>query len=150
MLVEGLFQFWLPWPPSVNTYWRHPTRGPLAGKHLISEKGRLYRKQVINEMEKFQTEWQLHEPIENDIVVEIYAFPPDNRRRDLDNILKSLLDSLEHSGLFLDDNQIISLTVHRGMKVKDGIVYIEMNTYWPAQITYTFDLALKQVTRTIL
>jgi crossover junction endodeoxyribonuclease RusA len=29
----------LPFPPSVNTYWRAPNKGPLKGRHLISEKG---------------------------------------------------------------------------------------------------------------
>ena len=36
----------LPWPPSVNGYWRHPTTGKLAGRHLISEAGRAYREAV--------------------------------------------------------------------------------------------------------
>lgn len=35
--------FNLSWPPSVNKYWRHPTKGKLAGRHLISEEGRRYR-----------------------------------------------------------------------------------------------------------
>ncbi|WP_320725879.1 phage antirepressor KilAC domain-containing protein [Enterobacter ludwigii] len=33
----------LPFPPSVNTYWRAPNKGPLKGRHLISEKGRAYQ-----------------------------------------------------------------------------------------------------------
>lgn len=26
----------LPFPPSVNTYWRAPNKGPLAGRHLLA------------------------------------------------------------------------------------------------------------------
>jgi crossover junction endodeoxyribonuclease RusA len=29
----------LPFPPSVNTYWRAPNKGPLKGRHMISEAG---------------------------------------------------------------------------------------------------------------
>ncbi|MGQ7093073.1 RusA family crossover junction endodeoxyribonuclease, partial [Escherichia coli] len=33
----------LPFPPSVNTYWRAPNSGPLKGRHLISARGRAYQ-----------------------------------------------------------------------------------------------------------
>ncbi|NBW22487.1 MAG: RusA family crossover junction endodeoxyribonuclease, partial [Caulobacteraceae bacterium] len=36
--------------------------------------------------------------------VVIEAFPPDRRKRDLDNILKSLLDALTHAGVWEDDS----------------------------------------------
>ncbi|EOX9973808.1 crossover junction endodeoxyribonuclease, partial [Escherichia coli] len=32
----------LPFPPSVNTYWRHPNKGAFAGKSLISSAGRKF------------------------------------------------------------------------------------------------------------
>jgi crossover junction endodeoxyribonuclease RusA len=39
---------------------------------------------------------------------------PDRRRRDLDNVLKSTLDSLTHAGVWDDDSQIDQLSVERG------------------------------------
>ncbi|MWQ97443.1 crossover junction endodeoxyribonuclease, partial [Escherichia coli] len=33
----------LPFPPSVNTYWRHPNKGAFAGKSLISSAGRKFQ-----------------------------------------------------------------------------------------------------------
>ena len=45
--------------------------------------------------------------------VEIEAFPPDKRRRDLDNIFKVLLDSLQHAEVYVDDSQIDYLCVQR-------------------------------------
>jgi Holliday junction resolvase RusA-like endonuclease len=37
------------------------------------------------------------------------AYPPDRRRRDLDNILKAILDALQHAGCYADDSQIHAL-----------------------------------------
>lgn len=50
---------------------------------------------------------------EDSIKIRIKAYPPDKRRRDLDNLLKSLLDSLQHAKLFPDDYQIDRLAIQR-------------------------------------
>ena len=42
----------------------------------------------------------------------------DNRRRDLDNALKALLDAITHGGLIEDDSFIDQLIVTRGEKVE--------------------------------
>lgn len=97
----------LPWPPSVNTYWRHPSSGPLAGRHLISEVGRSYRQEVWHATVNHR------EMIDCRIGMKIEAFPPDKRRRDLDNILKSLLDSLVFSKVIVDDSLIDELCICR-------------------------------------
>ena len=98
----------LPFPPSVNTYWRHPSTGKLAGRHLISEKGRAYREAVRAHVAEGKSR-QIHCPV----AVDIEAFMPDRRRRDLDNLLKSLLDSLTHAGVWQDDDQVHDLRIRR-------------------------------------
>lgn len=45
--------------------------------------------------------------------------PPDRRKRDLDNLLKSLLDGLEGAGVFKDDAQIDDLQIVRRPSDKD-------------------------------
>ena len=40
------------------------------------------------------------------------AFRPDRRRRDLDNLLKALLDSMTHAGVMQDDALIEDLRVY--------------------------------------
>lgn len=93
----------LPLPPSVNAYWRS-----VKGRVLISKKGREYRGAVAARLAGVRG------PLLGPLRVEVWVYPPDRRRRDLDNVLKSLLDALAHGGAYLDDSQIDDLRVRRG------------------------------------
>jgi crossover junction endodeoxyribonuclease RusA len=108
----------LPWPPSVNHYWRHPTRGALAGRHLISEEGRRYRNVVLTLAGVNQHDRQLA----GSLGIEIKVHPPDRRKRDLDNILKALLDSITHAGVIVDDSCLDAIAIVRMPPVKAGRV----------------------------
>lgn len=103
----------LPYPPSANRYWRHPTKGRLAGRHLISREGRAYRSHVG---------WlvQSGEPLTGRVHLRLTVCPPDRRKRDIDNVLKASLDALTHAGVWVDDSQIDRLLVTRGEVVKGG------------------------------
>ena len=94
----------LPWPPSVNNYWRS-----VHGRMLISAEGRTYR-QAVAEM-ALTERWPKFGPAR--VGVEIEAWPPDRRRRDLDNILKAIFDALTHAGVWDDDSQIDRICVVR-------------------------------------
>ncbi|ECO0040547.1 hypothetical protein FWO95_24575, partial [Salmonella enterica subsp. enterica serovar Typhimurium] len=67
----------LPFPPSVNTYWRAPNKGPLAGRHLISAVGRKYQSAacvaIIEQLRR------LPKPSTELAAVEIILYPPDKR-----------------------------------------------------------------------
>ena len=95
--------FALPWPPSVNTYYRN-----VNGRMLISKRGREYRAEVAAELAVSGATQALGR-----LEVEIQISMPDKRRRDLDNTLKALLDALQHGGAYEDDSQIDRLTVQR-------------------------------------
>jgi len=56
----------------------------------------------------------------------IVVAPPDRRRRDLDNVLKSLLDSLEHAGVYTDDSQIRKLSIERSEPVENGRTFVQI------------------------
>lgn len=58
------------------------------------------------------------------LAVTINVYPPDKRKRDLDNILKGLIDALQYARVFQDDSQIDMLTVIRRDVVKNGSVAI--------------------------
>ncbi len=106
----------LPFPPTVNTYYR-----TVNGRMLISREGREYRQAVAElaaseNWPKFGSER---------VSVSIEAWMPDRRRRDLDNLLKSLLDSLTHAGVWEDDSQIDGLAIWRAPHV-GGMVKVEV------------------------
>lgn len=111
----------LPYPPTVNTYWRHVVMGrcPPTARVLISKRGRAYREHVVASCRE-----QGVETLTGALRVGIGVFLPDRRRRDLDNVLKSLLDALEHAGVYKDDSQIVRLELWRAGLVKDGRVEV--------------------------
>lgn len=97
----------LPWPPTVNTYYRHVVIGR-SPRTLISEAGRRYR-EAVNTLVASTAPKRL----EGDLTVHVEAWMPDRRKRDLDNLSKALLDSLTHAGVWSDDSQIDDLRIYR-------------------------------------
>ena len=106
----------LPWPPSNNRYYRHIAKGAHAGRTLLSFEGRDYRAAV----QAVVAAQGVQKPLEGRLGMSINAYPPDARRRDLDNLFKSVLDSLQHANVFLDDSQIDHLSIHRCGKLAGG------------------------------
>ena len=93
----------LPWPPSVNHYYRHV--GPRV---LISKDGRKYRDIVSKRIQGANIPQR-----KDEVELSIQLYPPDNRRRDVDNVLKCLLDTLTAAGLYEDDSQIKFLAMEK-------------------------------------
>ena len=106
----------LPWPVSINRYLRR------AGKYMhTTNEAKAYRRDVGYLCKGLN-------PFGNKrLAVHIQAFPPDNRKRDLDNIMKVLIDALMHSGLFTDDSQIDDLHIVRDkVRKNDGTVVVKI------------------------
>ena len=100
---HGGFTFTLPWPPTMNTYWR-----TFRGRMIISAKGRAYREAVIEQIKQQGGAYGY----KGKLVVEIEAYRPDKRRRDLDNLLKAALDGCTHAGVWEDDSNIVDLRIY--------------------------------------
>lgn len=112
----------LPFPPSVNTYWRSPNKGPLKGRHLVSAAGRSFqsaaRASIIEQLRR------LPKPSTEHADVAIVLYPPDHRRRDIDNYNKALFDALTYAGIWEDDSQVKRMLVEWGPVVPKGKVEI--------------------------
>lgn len=117
-----MIEITLPYPPSVNSMWRTPTKGPLAGRTMLSEKGRKYRSEAAAAMLLARIPRASFGDAR--LSVGIVASPPDRRRRDLDNVLKALLDALVYADVIADDSQIDRLAVERGPVVTGGSVRV--------------------------
>ena len=117
----------LPFPPSVNTYWRAPNKGPLAGRHLVSADGRKFQSAacaaIIEQLRR------LPKPSTEQAAVEITLYPPDARRRDLDNYNKALFDALTHAGVWEDDSQVKRMLVEWGPITPKGRVEITITPF---------------------
>lgn len=105
----------LPYPPSVNSMWRTPRSGPLAGRTMLSQEGRDYRLAVEMTIAAARTKgMDIFFERQARLVVDIEAQMPDRRKRDLDNLPKAILDALTHAGVWSDDGQIDDLRIRRG------------------------------------
>lgn len=117
--ASACFEVTLPYPPTMNTYWRQ-----FNGRMIISRGGRTFRAEVISILSAVKMN-----PFAGRIAVEIDVYPPDNRRRDLDNLQKPLLDALQHGGAYEDDSQIDRLVTERCAKIEGGRVTVRI-TKW--------------------
>ena len=100
----------LPFPPSVNTYWRR-----VGNKTLLSEAARTYRKRVLARLRYVR-----FVPFDGPVKVIITFRPPDRRVRDLDNLPKGLLDALKYAGVYADDSQVRHLDMCLAATVQKG------------------------------
>ena len=112
----------LPYPPSINHYWRH-----FRGRIVISREGRTFRENVCALLARGNHGGARKPPSGGRIALAMDAFPPDRRRRDLDNLQKPLLDALQHAGEYEDDSQIDLLIARRRELASPGRVEVEID-----------------------
>lgn len=120
-IAEPALVLVLPWPPSVNHYWRHVVRGKFAQVYISAE-GKAYRSAVAVCVRAAG----IAGPLAGKLSVELLATMPDMRTRDLDNLPKALLDALTHAGVYGDDSQIDRLVVARAGVASPGSVEVRI------------------------
>ena len=90
---------------------------------MLSAQGREYRLKVINRVMVTRTP---RHTLKGKLSVSIQAYPPDRRARDLDNLLKGILDSLQHAGVIRSDADIDALHVVRGAVHPGGRIEVSV------------------------
>jgi len=113
----------LPYPPSVNNYWRHS-----RGRHYISDAGKSFRTEVWAETIRQRSGAP---PISGPILMLVVAEPPDMRYRDVDNFEKALFDSLRYGRLYHDDHQIIKFCASWEAPVDKGRITVDVSVVYP-------------------
>ena len=111
----GAVEFDLPWPPSVNRSYRH-----VGHCVLISREGRKYRRIAVSRL------GGLFDKFSGAVALSLDCYPPDRRRRDIDNILKCLLDSLVNAGVMEDDSLVKRLHMEMLEPIPEGLVHVHI------------------------
>jgi len=109
-------KFKMPWPPSVNGYWK-----PFRNRLIISKRGREYRKQAIFALQNLSL-YNIY--IDFELSVKLILNPPTLRKYDIDNFQKALFDAFTHGGLWVDDVCVVELLILKGKKTKNGNVEV--------------------------
>lgn len=112
----------MPFPPSVNGYWRSTSRGT-----LISERGRKYRVNAIAAV--YEQLRRRPQAITHDIDIHVILYPPNRAKRDLDNFQKALFDAVTHAGVWADDIQIKRMVVEWGDVTCHGKAELTINEF---------------------
>lgn len=103
--MSRVIKLQLPQPPSINHYWGLGIRNGKPYKYL-NNAGRKFRK---DSMILCRGYFETHFSGPCGLRVEWYV--PDRKRRDIDNILKPILDVLQYLNCYKDDSQVIRLDV---------------------------------------
>lgn len=109
-----------PWPPSVNRYWRMA-----RGRFYVASPGKEYREAVRDEVFALCARQKLSQ-LTGRLALKALLYPPDRRKRDIDNVGKAILDAIECSGLIVDDEQFDALMFQRCEIVPGGRVDLQL------------------------
>lgn len=111
----------LPWPPSANKLWRN-----VNGRTIKSE---TYRKWLM--LAGWDLRSQKPKPVPGPYRLTMIAIRPDQRRRDIDNLLKPVSDLLRDCGVIEDDSLAQSVMAGWSLEspVRDGQIIVAVEPF---------------------
>ena len=113
--------FILPWPVSTNRYWRH-----YRNRTCLSPEAIRFRDSVASVIRMLHEDRHITSPV----AVSVILYPPDRKRRDLDNWGgKALLDALTYAGVWQDDSQVKELLIRWGEVIERGKTVVSIYPY---------------------
>jgi len=140
----NLITFELPWPPSVNNYKK-------IGKIVKTQSGKLYQQRINNNETKMfyfevymiskkimpteGSKFAISDQIELEVSIDLH--PPHQKRYDVDNRLKVLLDSLTRAKIIKDDSQIRRLIVQKKPMIEHGKTIVSIRILEPENDTFS-------------
>jgi len=107
-------EIWLPYPPSVNAAFRNVS----GGGRKRTDGYRKWRKHAAEEiMVQRPAKFKGH------YILRIKARRPDNRKRDIDNLIKPISDALVAAGVVKDDDLCVCVTAYWSERsTKNGVI----------------------------
>jgi crossover junction endodeoxyribonuclease RusA len=112
-----MLEIFLPYPPSVNTYW-----GFSGSRRFLTARAKDFKA-----VTKARFDASGHLGLGDarlSVCMTLHA--PDKRVRDIDNVVKSTLDALCQAGAFKDDAQVDVLLVKRSFPMKGGSCVVRL------------------------
>ena len=114
--MSNCIELSLPFPPSINTYW-----GFHGHRRFLTKKANVFKELAASAVKQ-------HPSFGGQLLsISLDFYPPDRRKRDIDNPVKPLLDALVCAGLFDDDSQIKEMSLKMHEPIKYGLTKVKIS-----------------------
>lgn len=115
--TAGKLTLILPFPPTYNTAVRHTK----TGHHYRTPEFESYRSHVADSARILRVARR-----DGPLSVKAHFWMPDARKRDLDNVWKTLADAMQDAGVYVNDSQIEHLELRKAGIAKPGSVRVDV------------------------